>query len=202
MPQPDSQVEILIDGEPLSSTNPLPSSGGGGEVDQGAAGSSAWLVKLDQTGTNNAVDVADGSDVALGTTTDAAVDTDTTGTVSGKLRGIVKLLVSVISGGRLKTTDPTYTAPAVGELAGSATSVQMPSVACSLAMFKAAHDNAGKVYIGVATGVTKADGTTDTTTGWVLAAGEETGWLPIDNTNRLWRICDNAGDDLVYMIMA
>jgi hypothetical protein len=37
-----------------------------------------------------AVTVADGDDVALGATTDAAVVTDTTGTVSGKLRGLVK----------------------------------------------------------------------------------------------------------------
>jgi hypothetical protein len=33
----------------------------------------------------------------LGATADAAVDTDTTGTVSGKLRGLVKLLVNLLS---------------------------------------------------------------------------------------------------------
>jgi hypothetical protein len=37
-----------------------------------------------------AVTVVDGSDVAEGATTDAAVITDTTGTISGKLRGLVK----------------------------------------------------------------------------------------------------------------
>lgn len=36
------------------------------------------------------VSIADGSDVAEGATTDAAVTTDTTGTLSGKLRGLVK----------------------------------------------------------------------------------------------------------------
>lgn len=41
------------------------------------------------------VEITDGGDVALGATTDAAVSTDTTGTVSGKLRGLVKILSNV-----------------------------------------------------------------------------------------------------------
>jgi len=41
-------------------------------------------------GGGGAVTIADGADVAEGATTDAAVVTDTTGTVSGKLRGLVK----------------------------------------------------------------------------------------------------------------
>jgi hypothetical protein len=41
-------------------------------------------------GGGGAVTVADGADVAEGATTDAAVTTDTDGTVSGKLRGLVK----------------------------------------------------------------------------------------------------------------
>lgn len=45
----------------------------------------------------SAVTIADGSDAAIGSTTDAAVDTDTTGTVSGKLRGLVKLMVNLLS---------------------------------------------------------------------------------------------------------
>lgn len=36
-------------------------------------------------------------DFGVGFTTDAAVDTDTTGTVSGKLRGLVKLMVNLLS---------------------------------------------------------------------------------------------------------
>lgn len=43
------------------------------------------------------VNTANGSNVALGATGDAAVDTDTTGTVSGKLRGLVKLFVNFLS---------------------------------------------------------------------------------------------------------
>jgi hypothetical protein len=40
---------------------------------------------------------ANGADVTQGAIADAAVDTDTTGTVSGKLRGLVKLLVNLLS---------------------------------------------------------------------------------------------------------
>jgi hypothetical protein len=46
-------------------------------------------------GGGGAVTIADGADVALGATTDAAVTTNTTGTISGKLRGIVAILASV-----------------------------------------------------------------------------------------------------------
>lgn len=87
-----------------------------------------------------------------------------------------------------------------GELAGSATALQMPSITCRMVKFKAVIGNAGNVYIG-ASGVTKVDGTTDTTTGWELDAGEETDWIPVDNLNRFYRICDNAGDDLVYIAL-
>ena len=87
-----------------------------------------------------------------------------------------------------------------GELAGATSATQLPSVPCRLAKLKAAAANAGKVYLGGA-GVTKVDGTTDTTTGLQLAAGEETGWIPIDNLNRFYRICDNAGDALTYLAL-
>ena len=46
-------------------------------------------------GGGGAVTIADGADVAEGSTTDAAVSTDTTGTVSGKLRGLVKIFANV-----------------------------------------------------------------------------------------------------------
>ncbi len=55
----------------------------------------------ENAGNLNAVDqaitVADGADVAVGATADAAVETDATGTVSGKLRGLVKLFVNFLS---------------------------------------------------------------------------------------------------------
>jgi len=87
---------------------------------------------------------------------------------------------------------------ASGEQAGSVTAVQLPDVPARLIYIKAVASNAGNVYIGFA-GVTKVDGTTDTTTGWELDAGEEWGPLPLDNLNRLFMICDNAGDDIIYL---
>ena len=92
----------------------------------------------------------------------------------------------------------TMTLAGTGEIAGSATAAVCPTLACRRVKFKAAYDNAGYVYLG-GSGVTKKDGTTDTTTGWVLGAGEETDWLPAANLNEFYRICDNAGDDIVYI---
>jgi hypothetical protein len=60
--------------------------------------------------------------------------------------------------------------------------------------------NSGNVYIG-GPGVTIPDGSTDTTSGWEIDAGQETEWLYVDNLNVFYRICNNAGDDLVYLAM-
>lgn len=106
-----------------------------------------------------------------------------------------------LGSGEIKEQPGTFSIVKSGELAGSATAVQMPSVTCYMVNFKAAASNAGNVYIGGA-GVTKPDDTTDTTTGWELDAGQETGWLFVDNLSTFYRICDNAGDDLVYMAFA
>lgn len=89
-----------------------------------------------------------------------------------------------------------------GELAGSATAVQMPDVDCYFVNFKALNDNAGNVYIGLSSSVTAVNGTTDTTSGLQLDAGQETGWIPTGgNLNTFYRICDNAGDDLTYITL-
>ncbi len=93
-----------------------------------------------------------------------------------------------------------YTEVRSGELAGSASAAQLPNVACKLAKLKARSTNAGSVYLGAST-VTLPNGSTDATTGIELTAGDETGWLPIDNLNRLYRICDNTGDNLTYMVL-
>ena len=87
-----------------------------------------------------------------------------------------------------------------GELGGTVSAAAMPDIGGLVVMFKAAYDNAGRVYIGGA-GVTKADGTTDVTTGIQLSAGETFGWVPFTTLKNFYYICDNAGDDLTYMIM-
>ena len=87
-----------------------------------------------------------------------------------------------------------------GELQGSATALQMPDIDCRMVKFKAVSSNAGDVYIG-GSGVTVVDGTTDTTSGFELGAGEESPWLLAYNLNIFYRICDNAGDDLTYIAL-
>lgn len=89
---------------------------------------------------------------------------------------------------------------ATGEVSGSITAKRLPSLACTMVNIQAAASNAGKVYLGGA-GVTKPDGTTDSTTGWELAAGSSSGNLVVDNLNQLYIICDNAGDDVIFMAM-
>lgn len=88
-----------------------------------------------------------------------------------------------------------------GELAGVTSATQCPNLKISLIRFKASVDNVGNVYLGTGNTVTKADGTTDTTTGLQLQPGDDTGWLPAANMNEFWRICDNVGDDLTYLAL-
>lgn len=86
-----------------------------------------------------------------------------------------------------------------GEIAGSATAVQLPNIPCRLAIITAMIGNAGNVYIGGA-GVTIPEGTADATAGLVLDAGMSV-TLPIRNLNLLYLISDNAGDDLTYLAL-
>lgn len=56
-----------------------------------------WVVETQPSGGGGggAVTIADGADVAEGATTDAAITSDVNGTVSGKLRGLVKIFADV-----------------------------------------------------------------------------------------------------------
>jgi adhesin HecA-like repeat protein len=87
-----------------------------------------------------------------------------------------------------------------GEIQGSVTAAQMPDVSGRALTFRAALDNDGNVYIGGA-GVTIPDGTTDTTSGIPLDAGDWYQFAPISNLNVFYYICDNTGDDLLYNIL-
>ena len=87
-----------------------------------------------------------------------------------------------------------------GELVGTVAAVQMPGIACKMVKFKAQHENPSNVYIGGA-GVTIVNGTTDTTSGLELSAGEDTGWLTVSNLNVFYRICDSANDHLTYLAL-
>ncbi len=98
-----------------------------------------------------------------------------------------------------KTEHIQYDAIASGELQGSATAVQMPDILIRSVTFKADADNVGNVHIGGA-GVTIPDGTTDTTSGVELQPGDWLQFNQVSNMNLFWRICDNAGDDLTYLV--
>ena len=91
-----------------------------------------------------------------------------------------------------------YNSVKSGEIQGAASATQMPDIGCRMVMFIALSDNAGNVYIGGA-GVTVPNGTTDTTSGITLDAGDATPFIPIQNLNLLYYICDNAGDDFCYL---
>ena len=101
---------------------------------------------------------------------------------------------------RVNTSIGIYHQGASGERQGSASAVQLPDVVSKLIWIKAVNSNAGNVYIGFS-GATVVDGTTDTTSGYELDAGETLGPIPIHNLNQLYMICDNAGDDITYFVL-
>lgn len=87
-----------------------------------------------------------------------------------------------------------------GEVGGGTTTAQMPNVPCSRVNIKALGTNSTNIYIGGAN-VTIPAGTTDTTSGITLDAGEETGWMNVDNLNRFWMITDSNSDDATYIAL-
>lgn len=84
-----------------------------------------------------------------------------------------------------------------GEVAGSGSAAQCPTVSATLVRITAAYDNAGYVYVGKS-GVTKKDGSTDTTTGRPIEPGKSAWFQVSANLNELYYIGDNAGDDFMY----
>ncbi len=87
-----------------------------------------------------------------------------------------------------------------GELAGVITATQNPNRGCQWVKFFAKADNAGSVWIG-GPGVTIGDESTDATTGVPLAQGEQSPWIPVSNVKETYRICDNIGDAVYYMVV-
>lgn len=141
---PNRFVVICIDGEPLGITNPLPvtDSGPGSnvvvtDIEDGAGDSvmdpvnDAVRVNVVAGGAGGgAVTVADGADVTQGAIADVAVTGDSPGTLSAKLRGIVKILTDVWDAvhGRLVTV-PYTTSPAAPAHAALTTTAETTLVA-------------------------------------------------------------------------
>ncbi len=103
--------------------------------------------------------------------------------------------------GYVGSANPAYTVPVSGELVGVTVATPLPNIPCRLVRLKAEAANTGKVYVGRA-GVTVANGTTNTTSGFQLYPGDDTGWLPLDNLNRLSRICTDTTSHLTYLAVS
>jgi hypothetical protein len=211
-------------------------------------------------GGGGAMTVADGADVAQGTTTDAEA------TGNGTIVAILKRLRTLIAGGlpaalaangglkvegvaggvaqpisgtvtatvsgTVTTTGPltdtqlratavpvsgtvaatqstspwvteskTY-APTTGEFAPSTSATVFPTLTAKLVRLKARTANAGNVWVGDASDTTAGDGTTDVTSGFQLAPGDDSGWLPVANLNVFFGKGDNAADSVTYMVLA
>lgn len=132
----------------------------GDDVAEGATTDVAWvsgagtvisLLKKIASGGGSAVSIADGSDVAEGVTTDAAVVTDVSGTVSGKLRGLVKIFASVWDSinGRLKVDGSAVTQPV------SAVSLPLPTGASTSALQTTGNTSVGSIDTKLTDGTQK-----------------------------------------------
>lgn len=95
-----------------------------------------------------------------------------------------------------------FTTVKSGEISGSASAKQLPDIPCKMVKFIGQSDNTGGVYLGGSSSVTVPDGTQDATSGLHIDTSVDSGWIPVDNLNRFWIICDNAGDDLTYLALA
>lgn len=101
-------------------------------------------------------------------------------------------------------TAMSYGLPKHGELVGIASATACPSVSAKFVKFKARATNTGYVCIGTSSNVTLGAGTTNATTGFELAAGEDTPWLPVagGNLNSFYRICSSTSDHLTYITIS
>ena len=119
--------------QPVSITSGFPvtqavSVADGADVAEGSQADAAWvsgtgtvisLLKKIASAGGSAVSIADGADVTEGSTADAAVVTDASGTVSGKLRGLVKIWADVWDSGNnwIKVTIAGSSATSLGAIA-------------------------------------------------------------------------------------
>jgi hypothetical protein len=86
-----------------------------------------------------------------------------------------------------------------GEIGVGTSQVQGPNIKCKMAIFFADPGNTGVVHLGLSTGVTASDGSTDTTTGIALSAGRDSGWIPFKNLQDAYLIADAASQSVTYM---
>jgi len=80
-----------------------------------------------------------------------------------------------------------------GQIGASTTAAQCSDIDLELVNFKAGEGNTGYVYVGNANVTVKSDGDTNATTGFMLGAGDETGFIPTNNLNNFYLITDDDG---------
>lgn len=95
-----------------------------------------------------------------------------------------------------------YTTVRTGELVAGLAVLRCPAIACDLVKFKAHPGNSGYIHLGWNIGVTITDGTADTTTGFILAAGDDSGWIPITDMSLLFYIGSAAAQKFTYLAIA
>lgn len=85
-----------------------------------------------------------------------------------------------------------------GEVSGSVTAKQLPSIRYDILSIRAQSSNTGNVYLGGA-GVVKPSGVTGTSAGFGLAAGDVFWFTTPGNLGDIYIICDNVTDDIEYI---
>lgn len=118
-----------------------------------------------------------------GSTSDAAITSDTTGTISAKLRGIVKMIADVIAGTSFFFVKTQSSNTSIGdghkEVTTAGTQVTLAaSTACKSVIIEAYRSNTGVIQVGGST-VNNSE-TAGTGTGATLLAGDS---IPIDIDN-------------------
>lgn len=178
-------------------------------------------------GGGGATTIADGADVTQGAIADAAVTTNTTGTISGKLRGLIAILADIwdSTNHRIKVDGSGVTQPISGTVTAtqatgtnlhtvidSGTVTANPTTPTSVKYARATisvtntavqlGSNAVSGVIiqalsGNAASIYVGDSSVTTSNGFELQAGQATS-VAIDNTNRLY-INGTASDGVCFI---
>lgn len=127
-------------------------------------GTLSWIA-WDGSITVGPVTIADGADVTLGALADAAIDSDAAGTVSGKLRGVVKILADVWNNathklkieGTLSTTPPSAGTGTITSVADSASNQTLLASNANRLGFTIYNDSDKAVYVKLGATATVTD---------------------------------------------
>lgn len=98
----------------------------------------------------------------------------------------------------IETTNQAFGDMGTGEMAGNTDITRVTANPCKYVKFKASSTNVTGVVIG-GENVTQPAGTTTATAGFELLPSEETGWIPVNNTEIFYYRSVAATDDLLFM---